>query len=330
MWKLHFDDAGLYASSKQLPVSDRHTAPAMSLKTLLSKKTLERVDLFPNTRKAALALSLGQGLLHLSHSGWVQEKWTAEMISFLSTKIDNKEHIHDVHRPYITCKLPGRKVGTTVPILEKTECYRMLCSLAILLLEIRTGKPAEINIYENEDRFQKSISEAVWGLQTRGYAEVDKSYHQAIFGCTRVPRSLEKHQREAAEYFADNSTYNVEDVRRILYREVIQYLEEHHACISGTLEGVVYSDTSPIVIPIQESLEGTANETTCDVNGSSQLSPSCSSSAQSTEDRGSRTSSCQSSERSTMSSPRKCCFYSQTSTDPEKFVNQPNLLRKGD
>lgn len=86
-----------------------------------------------------LGVYLSHSLLHLYEGPWLKEKWTKEKISFFAQETGKL----DLHRPYITTDLSAYSSATSSPDLNRTHGNPSILSLAIILIEIHTGKPIE-------------------------------------------------------------------------------------------------------------------------------------------------------------------------------------------
>ncbi|CAH0054820.1 unnamed protein product [Clonostachys solani] len=286
MWNIDFDVNGLYSSTLPQKPPTAGCAPTMPLVALISEKILKGGDNISDIHKAALALSLGRCLLHLLHTGWAQEVWTAEDINFLCQQTDAGKRIYDIHHPYVTCNFSGDSglsdsdasdsgLGSNTPTspgLTMTQSQRTLWSFAKLLLNIQTGSMTEINLDDNEEKMKKRIWLEVNMLQWGGRVTEVKSFMQAVLGCVDFTKSLKRYQRGAGNPTESNSG-DQNDMRRIFYTEVIWHLEMHLAFHSGGSENIASID-----IPLRATKlpRRNVNQVTNDFGKASTSSVKCS------------------------------------------------------
>jgi hypothetical protein len=269
-WNIIFNDSGLYHLTPvdRPPNSPRKATPTMPLRKLIDMGIFKPESSFSDIDKATLALSLGRCLLHLLHSGWTQDEWTNDTINFLYAKDKSQERIFDVHHPYITCALSRSPLlsedgsGPTIPktrtTLPAAEWHRALWSFARLLIEIENGHLSQIDIYDDP----MTIRNQIWGelrkLDIGGRVGEITIYMQAIHGCVNFAKSLLQHQNRASGILKKHTTriqgfknisYSSDDVRRIFYSEVIQYLETHYEILSKNTESTTRCDiTLPAIL----------------------------------------------------------------------------------
>lgn len=228
--------------------------PTMPLSTLLCSGMLQSGGPVTNINKACLALSLGRSLLHLLHTRWVQEVWTTDNINFLHQKLGTEECIHDIHYPFLTCTFTRDHMSTdadsdtdsavnlqAIPILTEADWRPILWSFAKLLLDIETGSLTQINLQSHKKSIRNQFLGELWKLERefkpgRQRAEF-QNYIQAVHGCVNFAKSLKKYQQRAGRATGDSSDAQ-NDVRRILYSEVVQNLEMHLNFLRGGLENI--------------------------------------------------------------------------------------------
>lgn len=228
--------------------------PTMPLSTLLCRGVLQSGGPVTNISKACLALSLGRSLLHLLHTSWVQEVWTTDNINFLYQRLDTEERIYDIHYPFLSCTFTRdhRSIDTdsdtdsgvnleTTPVPPEADWRAILWSFAKVLLDIETGSLTRINLQSNTKAIRNEVWGELWKLERefepgRQRAEF-QNYIQAVHGCVNFAKSLKKYQQRAGRATGDSPDAQ-NDVRRILYSEVVQNLEMHLNFLRGGLENI--------------------------------------------------------------------------------------------
>lgn len=228
--------------------------PTMPLSTLVCSGMLQNGGPVTNINKACLALSLGRSLLHLLHTRWVQEVWTTDNINFLYQRLDTEERIYDIHYPFLSCTFTRdhRSIDTdsdtdsgvnleTIPVPPEADWRAILWSFAKVLLDIETGSLTRINLQSNTKAIRNEVWGELWKLERefepgRQRAE-SQNYIQAVHGCVNFAKSLKKYQQRAGRATGDSSDVQ-NDVRRILYSEVVQNLEMHLNFLRGGLENI--------------------------------------------------------------------------------------------
>ncbi|KAI9150886.1 hypothetical protein HJFPF1_10663 [Paramyrothecium foliicola] len=240
-WNISFGDGVLHRCKPPRSTSAIRNlhAPTIALSILLTKNIFSHAGLSLNPHKAALALSLGQSLLHLFHSGWTRDEWTPDTINFLYDKTADQERIVDIRHPYIACVLSENEFENradsetrleTSYTSTNSEPTHVLWSFAMLLLSIQTGKVINVNQYETTDGLRDAIWKEIRFLETgdRRIPEL-QLYTQAIHGCVALTDQL---TRDEPKIITTPSTGPSPNLYRMFYANVVQYLDVYYDRVS--------------------------------------------------------------------------------------------------
>lgn len=170
--------------------------------------------------KTILSLSLATALLHMLGGTWLQQRWTAKNIQFLS----NSEKLLDLYRPFITCAVEKsehakKRLDSSTDSLES-----IMLSFAQLILEIEIGERISVVAASTPRNMETTILSV---LKQRNRDNAGGAYTFAVMGCLTF---LEPQDRPL-EDVANSDDARLQRIRSDFYQFVIKPLEASFALI---------------------------------------------------------------------------------------------------
>ncbi|KAI9761902.1 MAG: hypothetical protein M1840_001518 [Geoglossum simile] len=207
------DDAGSLRAYSPPSPAVQYTDQCLTLESLLPSLQAR----LPLEELYCLAITLVASVFQLSHTPWLEQKWSKKDIAFLRTS-DKPPLSVDIKHPYLARDfLQSSELGGQSSTGTTNDCSNLL-ALAILLLEISFGQSIE-QIRRPEDLGNKTVGDDKTDLQTAGRwykaerPRLSSGFSKAILTCLQ-------------EYLNPDANFDDPDFCNVMKEKILQPLED--------------------------------------------------------------------------------------------------------
>ncbi|KAL9629957.1 MAG: hypothetical protein Q9204_004985 [Flavoplaca sp. TL-2023a] len=192
-----------------------------TLEDILGKKgSTVRQAILPRRSRLAIAVTLAHSMLQLHTGPWLHESWGKRDVHFLQDQQDNIQ----AERPFLVRQISTNDAESTVTsMIISRGCNTSLLSLGILILELwlneRIGAQPFYKQYQDQEGNDNEYTafNAAQKWQEQAMEEAGLDLHNATRRCIYCA------------FGAASQDLEDEELRRAVYSEVVQPLEQLHS-----------------------------------------------------------------------------------------------------